>query len=81
MMLKDKLNYENIRHNLMKKGYIYVEEYKGIDIYFYISDIYILYAIYDKDINKFIEQDIISKLSCKQKITKYLRNKLHNTVF
>lgn len=76
MMLKDRLNYENIRHNLMKKGYIYVEEYKGIDIYVYISDIYMLYAIYDKDINKFIKQDIISKLSCKQKITKYLRNKL-----
>lgn len=64
-----------MKKDLIKKGYIFMEEYKGMGIYFYQSGIYNLYSIYDKNKKRFIEQDIISKLSCKQKITKYLKQK------
>ena len=64
-----------MKKELIKKGYVFMEEYKNMEIYFYQSGSYNLYSIYDKNKKKFVEQDIISKLNYKQKITKYLKQK------
>lgn len=66
---------KNKKNSMFDKGYIFYDNYKGIDIYFYYMGCYTIYAIYDNKRKKFIEQDIISALSCKQKITKYLKQK------
>lgn len=66
---------KNKKSSMFDKGYIFYDNYKGIDIYFYYMDCYTIYAIYDNKRKKFIEQDIISALSCKQRITKYLKQK------
>lgn len=69
------MDYELIKRKkeMFDKGYIYCEEYKGFELYFYTTNNFIFYAIYDKMNKKFIEQDIMTKLSCKRKITKFLK--------
>ena len=64
-----------MKKDMFNKGYIYYDNYKGLDIYFYYENCFTFYAIYDNEKQNFVEQYIISALSCKQRITKYLKQK------